>query len=109
MFLVAAGLIGLLLGVGLSLAADSIAGGHLSEPIPLQIRPDATKTPVPNATRSNDHQDSGGPNGAPSSETPDPTGANATAAATNDVSHDSGSGAYEPGSDSHGGSSGQDD
>jgi hypothetical protein len=108
MFLVAAGLIGLLLGVGLSLAADSIAGGHLSEPIPLQIRPDATKTPVPNATRSNDHQDSGRSDGAPSSETQDPTGANATAAA-NDVSHDSGSGTYDPGSDSHGGSSGQDD
>ncbi len=107
MFLVAAGLIGLLLGVGLSLAADSIAGGHLSEPIPLQIRPDATKTPVPNATRPNDHQDSSRPDGAPTSETPDP-GANATATA-NDVSHDSGSGTYDPGSDSHGGSSGQDD
>jgi hypothetical protein len=109
MFLVAAGLIGLLLGVGLSLAADSIAGGHLSEPIPLQIRPDATKSPIPNATRSNDHQDSGRPDGASPSETPDPTGANATAAATDDVSHDSGSGTYDPGSDSHGGSSGQDD
>jgi hypothetical protein len=87
MFVVAAGLIGLLLGVALSLAADSIAGGHLSEPIPLRIRPDATTSPVPNATRSNDQQDSNRPDGG----------------------HDSGSGMHDAGSDSHGGSSGEDD
>jgi hypothetical protein len=112
-----AGLIGLVLGVGLSLAADAIAGSHLSEPVPLQIRPDVTKSPAQHPTHSNDHHDSNRHDGSPeggasASETPHPTGtqATATSSVTND-GHDSGSGSdtYESGSDPHDGSSGQDD
>ncbi|MGZ4148129.1 MAG: hypothetical protein ACXVPL_10545 [Actinomycetota bacterium] len=116
LFVIAAGLIGLVLGVGLSLAADAIAGSHLSEPVPLQIRPDVTKSPAPYAK---DHQDSNrhdgsGEGGASASETPEPTGAHVTATATPSATndgHDAGSGSdtYDPGSDSHDGSSGKDD
>jgi hypothetical protein len=74
MFVVAAGLVGLLLGVGLSLAADAIAGSHLSEPVPLRIQTDATRSPTPNATASEGHDSPEHRDGSDdsASETPSP-------------------------------------
>jgi hypothetical protein len=106
LFVVAAGLIGLLLGVGLSLAADAIAGSHLSEPVPLRIQTDATSSPAPHATGSEDHDR---PNrhddsdGASPSETPSPRTTTGSAIPTTsptsgeDHSHDS-SGEHDPSS-----------
>jgi hypothetical protein len=72
LLVLAAGLIGLLLGVGLSLVADAIAGDEISDPIPAWIsteteratptgsprhdRPEETASPTHDA---NDHEDGG--------------------------------------------------
>jgi hypothetical protein len=80
LLVLAAGLIGLLLGVGLSLVADALAGNDLSEPVPLGIATDAVRTtPSPSAdhdrpaaTQTPDRKDDHG--GEPTeTETPEPS------------------------------------
>jgi hypothetical protein len=94
LFVVAAGLVGLLLGVGLSLAADAIAGSHLSEPVPLRIQTDATHSPAPGATATEDHdgpkQDNAGHSSPSETVAPSVTTGPAAASPTprEDQSHD---------------------
>jgi hypothetical protein len=103
MFVVAAGLVGLLLGVGLSLAADAIAGSHLSEPVPLRIQTDATRSSTPHATASETHDGPKHRDGSDdsSSETPSATTTPAsgmpTASATSGEDHSlDASGEHDP-------------
>jgi hypothetical protein len=72
LLMIAVGLIGLLLGVGLSLVADAVAGNELSDPVPLGLATDHLRSPrrdSPPATNSPKHgeeddQASGGASGA---------------------------------------------
>jgi hypothetical protein len=71
--LVAAGLVGVLLGVGLSLAADAIAGTDLSTPVPAGI---ATVSGIPGHHRATEGpEESGSPSPEPSGEGQGSTGA----------------------------------
>jgi hypothetical protein len=97
LFVVAAGLIGLLLGVGLSLVADEIAGQHISQPVPIGLHPEATTSPASRATPSKgeqgDHERStpsvAGGSSATSSRTPSNDTNDAGGSATDDGStHD---------------------
>jgi hypothetical protein len=56
LLVVAAGLIGILLGIGLSFAADAIAGDDLSDPVPLGVVTDVGRTPSPSETAEHDRQ-----------------------------------------------------
>lgn len=53
LLVLAAGLIGLLLGIGLSLVADAIAGDDLSDPVPLGIATEPVRT-TPTSSPRND-------------------------------------------------------
>jgi hypothetical protein len=102
-FVVFAGLLGLLLGVGLSLAVDAIAGGHLSEPVPLRIQNDATTSGTPGASAPEDHQTTKH-DGASATQTPSPTSSQGTVTTTTQTPNEN-----PAGSDSGEGASGKDD
>ena len=57
LFVVAAGLVGLLLGLGLSLVADEVAGRHISQPVPIGLHPEATTSPASDASSSHGEGD----------------------------------------------------
>jgi hypothetical protein len=76
-FVVFAGVLGLLLGVGLSLAVDAIAGGHLSEPVPLRIQNDVRTSGSPGASAPEDHQ-TAKHEAASATETPSPMSSQGT-------------------------------
>jgi hypothetical protein len=84
---IAMGAIGILLGVGLSLAVDAISGSELSDPVPLGVvseaathgptTPPASERPTQSATpgKSDDHDSVGPSEGQTGSS--GPTGSNA--------------------------------
>ena len=111
LLVVAAGLIGLLLGIGVSLVADAVAGNELSDPVPLGIATENLRAPAsphhdrPKETASPAHdRNDGGSGGAGggATETQAPPSPEPTETESGD-----GSGSHDD--DSTGGSEGSDD
>ncbi len=120
LFVVATGLIGILLGIGLSLAAAAVVGNDLSEPVPLGISPSvgtptATRTaehgtPSPAGTRDRQH-DRNDDHGGSSSGGSGPSISSGSGASTHEDAHTSGGSDDSSGESSHdsGSESGGDD
>jgi hypothetical protein len=114
LLVVAAGLIGLLLGIGVSLVADAVAGNELSDPVPLGIATENHRAPAsphddrPKETPSPAHDQNDGGSGANAgagggaTETQAPPSPEPTETESGD-----GSGSHDD--DSTGGSEGSDD
>jgi hypothetical protein len=116
LLIIAMGAIGIMLGVGLSLAVDAIAGSELSDPVPLGVTSNTaihepTETPEPersepSATRANDNDvhdrggvsetpgdgsgqnESGASDGNSSSESPDGGGSDDSSAGADDSANE---------------------